>query len=381
MKIGIVTNTFPSLSETFIYRKVLALAKKGHHLSVFCTNKNEELFNNFFGETVNVQLIVLDKKNFTSYLLLHPFILLRSFFTKENKGRFLLNNFRQNTIIHHAPDVLHIEFSGIAIAWLPILKNSTVKKVVSCRGSAEKVKLLSNDKRKAALKEVFENVQAIHCVSQDMRQTILPYCAHPEKIFINYPSIDTNFFQPFASKKNNSTFTILSIGRFTFQKGYLTGLLAIKTLQKKLPGFKWLIIGEGPQQEELIFHIHHLQLQNHVELLGKKNTGELLALYSQAHCFFLPSVYEGIANVALEAMSMELPVVSTRSGGMDEVITPGLNGFLAGVYDASFLAACLLILANDEKTRTFLGKNARLRVIEKFTIETQAQLFENVYNN
>ncbi len=381
MNIGIVTNSFPSISETFIYRKVLALAKKGHRLYVFCTSKNDDLFNTFFGEITNVNVIVLDKNDLAKYLLFHPFIVLRSFFRRQKKSHFLLNSFRQNSIIHKALDVLHIEFSGIAIAWLPVLKKTTVKKIVSCRGSAEKVKLLSDDKRKAGLKEVFDNVQAIHCVSQDMSSTILPYCAHPEKIFINYPSIDTNFFQPSAFKKNNDTFTILSIGRFTFQKGYLTGLLAIKTLQKQFSNFRWLIVGEGPQQEEIIFHIHNLQLQDHVQLLGKKNTDDILLLYKQADCFFLPSVYEGIANVALEAMSMQLPVVSTRSGGMDEVITHGINGFLADVYNSEYLAEYLLLLANDEQARTIFGKNARSRVIEKFAIDTQVQVFENVYKN
>src|SRR5206468_794394 len=102
-----------------------------------------------------------------------------------------------------------------------------------------------------------------------------------------------------------------------------------------------------------------LKLHDHVELLGAKSRSEVKLLMENSDIYLLPSVYEGIANVALEAMSMELPVVSTRSGGMQEVITHEKDGLLADVYDHETLAQNLFALLQSEDLRLLLGKAAR----------------------
>jgi len=156
-------------------------------------------------------------------------------------------------------------------------------------------------------------------------------------------------------------------------------LLAFKQFVTKYPLARWMIVGEGPSREELTFYIHSLHLQDKVLLLGKKNRDEIIALYRQANVFFLPSVYEGIANVVLEAMAMQLPVVSTISGGMDEVIENGENGILCKNYDHVDMALQLSMLFEDAGLRNRLGSNARKTVTANFNIERQVQIFENEY--
>ena len=143
----------------------------------------------------------------------------------------------------------------------------------------------------------------------------------------------------------------------------------------------FLLDEEELQKEEIIFHIHQMGLQNHVVLVGAKSKDEVIGLYNKADIFFLPSVYEGIANVALEAMAMELPVVATKSGGMQEVITHDVDGMLADVYDSNMLAGLLLTLATDATKRAALGKQARERVLQQFTLDKQITIFETTYNN
>ena len=104
-----------------------------------------------------------------------------------------------------------------------------------------------------------------------------------------------------------------------------------------------------------------------------------MALLEEADMYFLPSVYEGIANVVLEAMSMQLPVVCTTSGGMEEVITHGKNGLLSPVYDAESLADNLALLVKNDELRQSLGVAARQRIVEQFDIQTQVTRFETVY--
>lgn len=377
MTIAIVTISFPTVSETFIGNKVLHLAKKGHNVVVFCSSINTALFNKLFSGVGNVKVVALTKRLILSYAALHPSALL--------KGRAgfntLVNKARLHYINKYKPDVVHVEFSGLGVLYLPVLKKLTAKKVVSCRGSAEKVKLLVSEERKKDITALFNEVDAIHCVSSDMQQTVAPYCSDASKFFVNFPSVDVNIFKRTVAYELLTPANILSIGRFTFQKGYFTGLQAMAKLKEQGKDFTWTIIGDGPLREELLFHIHQMGLQQQVQMVGQKTREEIIAAYNSASIFFLPSVYEGIANVVLEAMSMELPVVATRSGGMQEVITHNINGMLADVYDADTLAGNLTHLISNAPACRQMGLQARQRIMEQFTIEHQANVFDTVYTN
>ena len=122
-----------------------------------------------------------------------------------------------------------------------------------------------------------------------------------------------------------------------------------------------------------------MQLQDVVILAGAKNRGEVKQLMQEADIFFLPSIYEGIANVVLEAMSMQLPVVSSRAGGMEEVITHEENGLLSNIYDHQSMADNLTRLINDEQLCGNLGNKARERITSCFRLEMQIDKFEEVY--
>jgi glycosyltransferase involved in cell wall biosynthesis len=114
---------------------------------------------------------------------------------------------------------------------------------------------------------------------------------------------------------------------------------------------------------------------------GSKSRTEVKSLMEQADIFFLPSVYEGIANVVLEAMSMEIPVVATDSGGMREVITHGVDGYIAPVHDYETQAGFLLTLCNDIDKAALMGRRARKKIIESFTIQKQTDRYEQVYGS
>lgn len=375
-------DSFPSVSETFISNKVKQLAQHNMRVVVFCVHYNRKLFATIFADNQHVEVVVLTKVRLLMFLLLHPFTLLRSLLAAKNARQRLFKRFRLTMIKKFKPDILHFEFSGIGVDYLQEIKQLDCKKVVSCRGSAEKVKLLVYDERKDKFRKLLSAVDAVHCVSEDMRRTVIPYCDDPRKIFINYPSIDTNFFSrpPGMTAKTFEPVTILSVGRFTFQKGFTTGLLAAHQLKESGVQFRWVILGNGPEYEEMVYMIAHYQLESIVELPGTRSSEEIKTIMGNADIFFLPSVYEGIANVALEAMSMELPIVATRSGGMEEVIIEEENGLLAEVYDHTTLALHLQRLIRDEALRVRLGKNAANTIRSRFDISIQTARYLKVYS-
>ena len=386
LRIAIVVESFPVISETFITNKVLELCKRGHKVTVFIhrktsDNKLAELYGlpgvaNF---TIVPPAIPKTKMEWLKLFVSRPAIFLHSpnnarAYKEASRQKLLFSIFEKRTF-----DIIHFEFSALAIVYTNVIEKLKAVTVVSCRGTAEKVKPLTMPERKNQLIELFKKVDSIHCVSADMASTILPYCQQPEKIFINRPSIDVTHFNRSTAYVQHTTLTILSVGRFTFQKGYLTGLLAIKLLKEAGINFKWLIVGDGPQKEEVIFHINTLGLENEVTLLGKKNKVEMIDLYNSADVFLLSSVYEGIANVVLEAMAMQLPVVSTKSGGLNEVIDHDVDGMLAEVYDHQELARHLLVLATSFEKRKEMGERARKKIINQFTIQRQINQFESTY--
>lgn len=378
MKIGIVVEKFPSPSETFIITKVIALCERGHEVVVFRNGKeHDKALEQFYKLSSIANLVVVNiKANTVSSALRHPLTLIKAL-RRENRKE-VSAQLKQKYFRQHSCDVYHFEFSGLAISYMPVFNKLTGKIVVSCRGTAEKVKPLTDPARKKQLQQLFSKVDRIHCVSQDMADTIKEFGTDGKNLFINRPAIDATVFkrsQPYTNKN-----IILSVGRLTFQKGYLIGLLAFREVVQLRPDAQWKIVGDGPCKEEVIFYIHSMDLQNNVELAGKKNRDEIIELYNEAGIFFLPSVYEGIANAALEAMSMELPVVVTKSGGMDEVIQHDVNGYLCNVYDHSAMSLFITNLLNDAEKAKWLGMNARQTVEQDFSLTRLVNVFEKEYS-
>lgn len=389
LRIALVVESFPTFSETFITNKVLYLCKQGHHVTVVRNslgydNSLADLYqiNSISNLNIIQPAIPKSKWRWLKLFFLNPIIILKSLFSFSHfkstlKEQLYLNQFRRNKF-----DIIHFEFSGIGIAYQSVLNKLNSIKVVSCRGTAEKVKPLNNVERQEQLIQLFNSVQAIHCVSTNMENTIQQYNKTNTKTFVNRPSIDINLFKRKKEYRNNDgKIKLLSIGRFTFQKGYTIGLQVAHQLKISGVEFEWIIVGDGPAKEEIVFGIHTLNLHNEIKLLGKKNRDEVIELYNDSDIFFLPSVYEGIANVVLEAMAMELPVVSTKSGGLEEVIEHEIDGMLANVYDADALFQCIVSLINDFEKRKMLGTKARLKILNQFTLERQTQEFEKQYTS
>lgn len=387
MNICLVTNEFPALTETFITSKAIELSRRGHKVTVVKNQAHRELNRSHLQAIRESGIVVLDasglntKAAFLKGLLRHPKLLVSSLGrSRHNFVRKVRSKLKERFLANKAYDIVHFEFSGLALSYAPLLTRIAAKKVVSCRGTAEKVKPISDPTRAEQLKSLFEEVDVIHCVSEDMARTIAPFTNNSSHVFVNRPSVDPDIFKrqtPY--QRRTGRLRILSIGRFTFQKGFLLGLLALAEVKKKEVDFEWVIVGDGPLKEELQFHIAALQLKEQVKLVGKKTRDEIKTLYEEVDLFLLSSVYEGIANVCLEAMSMELPVVSTKCGGMEEVITHGETGLLADNYNPLSIADQILALSRNAELRKSLGIRARRRIIEELNVQKQVERFENQY--
>jgi colanic acid/amylovoran biosynthesis glycosyltransferase len=154
----------------------------------------------------------------------------------------------------------------------------------------------------------------------------------------------------------------------------------MKILKDEGLDFEYSIIGSGPDLELIKYLINELNLESNVHLLGKISSEEVKRVLNDSDIFLLPSLYEGIANAALEAMALDLPIISTNSGGMEEVIVNGLNGIIVKRFDSIGIANALKILIEKTDLRKQISGESRKVILEKFNIDRQLEIFEKEYS-
>jgi glycosyltransferase involved in cell wall biosynthesis len=168
---------------------------------------------------------------------------------------------------------------------------------------------------------------------------------------------------------------ILSVGQLKERKGLSYLVEACRILRDRGIQFECRIVGDGPVRTSLEAQIQQLGLKEQVKLYGALTHEAVIDQYEQATVFTLPAVQgadgdrDGIPNVILEALAMELPVVSTQHSGVPEVVEDGVNGLLVPPEDAQALAGALEQLIRSPETRQQFGKVGRQIVAERFDPE------------
>jgi len=296
----------------------------------------------------------------------------------KNKIRLLRNWL---FISFDSPDIIHFSFSGIAANFSDVFKvEIDVPIFISCRGSAEKIRPLIDSSRASELGYVLEMATRIHCVSNDMKNTISNYAKINDKVFINFPSIDIGQFKYSQRILNpQDRIRIVSTGRLHYQKGYVYALNAIRILLDRGFDIEYSICGGGPEEGLLKYMIQELNLQDSVKLIGKVSSSEVAEHLIRADLFLLPSIYEGISNAAIEAMASGVPIISTTCGGMEELIDNGKNGFLVRRFSADEIARAIESLIQDPLETRRMSVEARRKIEEQFNLDLQINKFLHEY--
>lgn len=145
---------------------------------------------------------------------------------------------------------------------------------------------------------------------------------------------------------------LLTVSRLTPEKGHVYALQAVRQLVDRGMSVEYRIAGKGPESEALRKVADDLELGDHVRLLGELDDQSLLAQYSQAHIFILPSLTDKIGfheetqgAVIQEAQASGCIVVATKAGGIPEFVDDGKSAFLVPDRDASALAEAVLFVA------------------------------------
>jgi colanic acid/amylovoran biosynthesis glycosyltransferase len=396
MRIAIVVNRFPTLSETFIFNKVKGLIRQGFDITVITHGEQSDraAYRDELAELGSVRIErAFSKLDFFRLRLyarilssiLQSIAFLKTLVKSDTTTTDMLRRYLLWLSMSSRFDIVHFEYTGLAITYLDVLRHLRPAKIfVSCRGAAEQIKPLVEGRRAMQLRQLFQRVDRVHCVSDDMLDTCVTlYGLDPAKAFVNRPAIHTDKFRrgAVADRVPPGLFRFCSTGRLHWKKGFEYALLAMKELNHRGHFFNYEIIGSGIELEKLIFMSHDLGIQDSVSFSGSLTSSEVKLRLENCDVYVLPSLSEGISNAVLEAMAMEVPVVATRAGGMEEVIRDKETGLLVESCNPEQLADALERLILDESLRKRLAQNGCALVRAGFTIDRQIDAFREQYEN
>jgi glycosyltransferase involved in cell wall biosynthesis len=208
---------------------------------------------------------------------------------------------------------------------------------------------------------------------------IRPLLRPAARLHVISNGVDLSRFYPVPGPRAAGPARLLCIARFVEQKGLEYLLAACTLLRDAGRAFECRIVGvRVPGSINYYIRVRKLwrqaRLASHVTFLGAQVFDRVLQEYSTADIVVLPAVIapdgrrDITPNVLIEAMAMQLPVVSTYSAAIPEIVEDGVTGLLVPPHDAPALAEAIARLCDDASLRQQLGRNGRARVEERFDI-------------
>jgi glycosyltransferase involved in cell wall biosynthesis len=167
------------------------------------------------------------------------------------------------------------------------------------------------------------------------------------------------------------------VGRLDFQKGADVLIQAVASIRDRCPRLHLWIVGQGSEERALRQLAVDLQVSDRCHFLGWQE--DVAGLLRAADLFVLPSRWEGMANVILEAMAAGLPVVASHVEGTAELVQPGLTGTLVPPGDPDRLAGAIEALTNDAALRRRWGQLGKNALGHEWSIDAMVRAHEQTY--
>jgi phosphatidyl-myo-inositol dimannoside synthase len=200
--------------------------------------------------------------------------------------------------------------------------------------------------------------------------------------------VDLSAFQPHPSPSSDGPLRLLCVARLIERKGQVHAIEAVKRLHDAGVDVVLDLVGTGDAEAAYVAQAQALGVADRVRFVGYVPRSSISDYYAAADVFVLPSYNEGMSVATLEALAAGLPVVVTRTGGTDELVREGVNGFVFDWADVNTLTAHLARLAADrqplrrmsvaarEHARAFSWERAASTYLDLFASLTGKQIRE-----
>jgi teichuronic acid biosynthesis glycosyltransferase TuaC len=225
---------------------------------------------------------------------------------------------------------------------------------------------------------VYRAARRVICISEHVREEVLRGLGSGGRTSVVYNGVDPELFSP-GEESDSGTAMVLSVGNLIPIKGHAVLLRAVRSVLSESPTLLVEIIGDGPEHARLRTLAEELGIGGRVRFLGRQSRQQVAEAMRRCTLFALPSTYEGLGCVYLEAMSSGKPVIGCRGQGIAEIIRQAANGFLVGPDNDRELALVLGMLLRDKARRRALGIAARDTILESLTLERQSESLLRIY--
>jgi glycosyltransferase involved in cell wall biosynthesis len=282
----------------------------------------------------------------------------------------------QREIAAFSPDVVHTHLfpADLVTALATRAKQADVPTVLSEHSE-------SNRRRRLPLHRylegwVYGHYNHIVCVSTTVesalsacmpairgRTTVVPNA-------VEVPSDGWNARGPFATD-------LIFIGRLFKQKGLDILIDSMSLLRARGMHVSLKVVGEGPRRIEYERLVQRYELSDRIQFVGRRQDAQ--ELMRRARALVMPSRFEGLSMVLLEAMSLGMPVIATAVSGASEVIDDGVSGYLVRPKDVVGLAEGIGVVLGDRTLASRIGQNARDTVEREFSMTYYAARLLRVY--
>jgi glycosyltransferase involved in cell wall biosynthesis len=167
----------------------------------------------------------------------------------------------------------------------------------------------------------------------------------------------------------------------TEQKGFDVLLRALPAVLRVEPSAELMLVGDGPLRAELEALVDELGLRSAVTMPGALRHEDMAELLASASLVAIPSRWEGMPLIALEAAAAGRAVVATPVQGLADVVVDGETGVLVPPERTEPLAAALSGLLTDPSRAAALGAAARRRVVERFSLEQAVDAYDDLFSD
>ena len=353
-RVVLVTDHFPKFSETFFAHEVSGLLERGWDVHVLCNRSNRDQWRYF------PQLAGL---------------------LESGERIHVISDFEAQ-LAELRPDVVHFGYGTLALGRMHVRELLGCRVVVSLRGYDINYFGLEDPH---CYDDVWDAADLLHLVSDDVwRRAQRRGCPADKQHRVITDAISVEQFAQ-VDRDHGAVGTaerplrVVSVGRLHWKKGYEYGLAAVRQLLDWGADVRYRIVGDGPDREAIMFAIHDLGLEQHVELLGAQTASQVREALGWADVCLHAAVSEGFCVSVIEAQATGLPVVCSDADGLGENVEHRVSGLVVPRRDAAALASGLAELASRPQLRATMGAAARDRAQRRFDIAGQLDALESLY--
>jgi len=398
--IAYFTQMYPGLTQTFVYREVLALRARQVPVSTYSVWPPETsdlppevrplMDETFYIFPINWLALILSHlwvfaHHPLRYLGTLLFVLTRPGTSLRNRWRSLLH-FGYGMLVlrdmaRSGVQHIHVHFAWSASS-IALIAHRILDIPFSLTLHSNEIyfdRLLLKDKLHAA-----SFVVTISQFNRRLMEELWPESGIADKVHVIHCGLDPELFKAApdgesAEPRDHNRLEIVGVGQLAPRKGFHVLIEACHLLSQRNVPYCCHILGEGPERERLEDLCRRYDLYEQVQMPGLIYQQDLRRALARSDVFCLPCVkdksgdLDGIPVALMEAMAMELATVSTSVSGIPELIQDEQNGLLAQPDDAEALADILQRLADDPGLRARLAEAGRETVVKEFNIHRSAE--------